>query len=256
MRLKIALQYTADECHHIVVNALEIPDRPAVLSIESEQIELIGSPGSEVVVRVPFGESGGQQPLEDVEVSLGDVASNGQVLPCLTDSPIGVGVVLPGMGTSVPFTLEVPWEAEASVYTGELEVVTSNAGSLTVTVNVDVSHAPGQPATPTGRASGFTGLPYPYTTHATDVEGEPIYYKFYWGDGKGSDWLGPFDSGANCSASHEWTEAGTYEVAAIAKDEYGRYSETSEPLVVTIEAPSTGPKSPAGVRFYVPPQIE
>ena len=92
----------------------------------------------------------------------------------------------------------------------------------------------GQPAGPAGPTSGFTGLVYQYSTYATDPEGDPVFYRFDWGDNTLSDWLGPFASGVACVASHQWPQAGTYDARAAAKDEWDHMGERSEPLIVTI----------------------
>lgn len=128
----------------------------------------------------------------------------------------------------------MPEDAPAGDYTGEIVVSSSNAGALTVPVIVDVSNPPNQPVVPAGPTTVGTHVVFPYSTYATDPEGDPIYYKFDWGDGEYSRWFGPFDSGATCTARHSWLEPGTYEVRAIAKDDQERFSDWSEPLVVNV----------------------
>ena len=234
VRANLAAWYSDDETHHVILKAFEVPERPAVLSLESDQIEVVASPGSEVTVRLVFAEAGEQQPLEGVQISLGDIELEGDVLPLVSDSPVDVGIILSGTGTSVTFALEVPWEAQAGVYTGELEVTTGNAGSLTVPVDVDVSRAPNKPTMPMGPRVGFVDVPYDYSVSTTDAEEDPFYCQFSWGASTWSDLLGPYDSGETCSEAHEWQEAGVYMVSVFARDEQGRYSDSSDALPVCI----------------------
>ena len=53
-------------------------------------------------------------------------------------------------------------------------------------------------------------------------------------DGNFSGWLGPYNSGATCIASHIWTNPNTYQIKVKAKDTYGNESSWSLILTVTI----------------------
>jgi hypothetical protein len=59
-------------------------------------------------------------------------------------------------------------------------------------------------------------------------------YKWDWGDGTFSDWLGPFQSGEEINIDHEWDNEGEFQVRVLAVDEIGSQSEWSEPLTVNI----------------------
>ena len=48
-----------------------------------------------------------------------------------------------------------------------------------------------------------------------------VYYYIDWGDGQTTVWVGPYNSGAIATVSHQWTEEGTYTVQAKAKDTQG-----------------------------------
>jgi len=64
-----------------------------------------------------------------------------------------------------------------------------------------------------------------------------VFYRWNWGDGTFSEWMGPYDSGATCEASHTWNEIGDYEIRAQASDTYGGTSNWSEPLIIHIDLP-------------------
>ena len=98
----------------------------------------------------------------------------------------------------------------------------------------NIDNAPEKPSTPSGVKRGKVGNTYNFSTSTTDIDGDNIYYKWDWGDGNYSDWIGPYKSGEAVTASHTWKERGRYDVRVIAKDEYGMTSEWSDPLVVTM----------------------
>lgn len=77
------------------------------------------------------------------------------------------------------------------------------------------------------------GLEYSFTSNTTDYEEDQIYYKFDWGDGLFSDWLGPYNSGDTTEASHIWTDSDIFEIRVTAKDDYGE-SEWSDSHTITI----------------------
>ena len=106
----------------------------------------------------------------------------------------------------------------------------SNTGSFTV----GDSTPPSKPSKPSGPATGKIGEYYTYTTSTTDPEGNKVYYNFSWGDGTYSGWIGPYAPGETASASHNWSDKGTYQVKVKALDEYGKESEWSDPLPVTM----------------------
>ncbi len=81
------------------------------------------------------------------------------------------------------------------------------------------------------------GAQFTYTTNTTDPDNDPISYRWQWGDGTYSDWIGPYESGETCEASHAWTEPGNYEIKVQASDPNGGISNWSEPLGVQIDLP-------------------
>jgi len=85
-----------------------------------------------------------------------------------------------------------------------------------------------------GPTDGWTHVAYTFWTDPiTDPNGDSFYCKWDWGGGIITEWLGPYPSGSNISASHTWTHEGTYEVRAkIACN--GNESNWSEPHTITI----------------------
>ena len=80
---------------------------------------------------------------------------------------------------------------------------------------------------------GRVGVAYNFTVSLTDPEGDEFFYKWDWGDGNSSGWLGPFASGQTVTVSHAWSKTGTYSILVKAKDPYGVES-ISEPFIIQI----------------------
>lgn len=103
-----------------------------------------------------------------------------------------------------------------------------------ITLGRPIDDPPMKPATPSGPTIGLPGISYTFTTSSTDPEGNQIYYRFDWGDGNFSDWLGPFDSGENVEATYSWKYGGNYKIRVKAKDPYCAESEWSDGFDISI----------------------
>jgi len=75
---------------------------------------------------------------------------------------------------------------------------------------------------------------YTFTTSTTDQDEDQVYYKWSWGDGSFSNWIGPYDSGEIASANHSWSAKGTYDIKVKAKDIDGLESPYSDSFSVSI----------------------
>jgi hypothetical protein len=93
---------------------------------------------------------------------------------------------------------------------------------------------PEQPSKPIGNKIGKSGVNYTFTTMAIDPDNQQIFYKWDWGDGTESDWLGPFESGTTTTASHTWTKKGIYSIKVKAKDTQNQESDWSQPDSINI----------------------
>ena len=128
--------------------------------------------------------------------------------------------------------------ASESPQYGEYPEGTGSYLSLWVT-----SEPPAQPTKPVGPTLGIWHKEYTYTSTTTEPDNEQIYYRFDWGDGNNSGWVGPYNSGQTGTASHTWTELGTYNVTVKARDIWGAGSILSDPLTVVI-TDNTPPNTP------------
>jgi len=107
---------------------------------------------------------------------------------------------------------------------------------------IGFNQPPETPSKPSGPELGCNNVEYTYNTSTTDFTEDDLWYQFDWGDGTNST-VGPFSSGANASACHNWTTGGlqykTSNVTVRARDDYGGWSNWSESLTVTIQMNSS-----------------
>lgn len=101
---------------------------------------------------------------------------------------------------------------------------------------VRLNHQPTIPTTPDGPTSGTVAVNYTFTTSATDPDNDSLYYRFDWGDGTTSGWVGPFDSGASGNASHFWTSGGNFTVKVQARD-FQFSTEWSDSIIIRVGCP-------------------
>ncbi len=101
-----------------------------------------------------------------------------------------------------------------------------------------INSAPNTPDRPSGEFIGEAGVKYKYTTSTIDPDNDIVWYKWDWGDGFYSDWLGPYESGEKVNAVYSWS-ADCYLIRVKAKDIRGQESNWSEPLEVVMINPSS-----------------
>jgi len=111
---------------------------------------------------------------------------------------------------------------DAGNYTVTLTVIdnTSNTSSNSTWAWIQTSNTPPNKPTISGETYGDVGTSYDYTFTAVDPDESIIWYYVDWGDGSSSGWVGPFDSGQQMILSHSWSNKGTYNISAKAKDPY------------------------------------
>jgi hypothetical protein len=105
----------------------------------------------------------------------------------------------------------------------------------TVSTIPSSSTPPEVPEEPDGPIEGVVGVEYNFTSSATDPDNDNIFYRFDWGDGSYSNWLGYYPSGDIVTGSHTWDYAGNFDVRVKAKDDNGSAeTDWSEPLSIHI----------------------
>lgn len=104
----------------------------------------------------------------------------------------------------------------------------------------DESNQAAQPSSTTQNM--LAGTSYTFTTSATDPNSEQVYYQFNWAsnsqENKYSSWIGPYNSGVNCTVPHTWTTTGGMQVQVRSRDKWfspNGWSNWSNPLKVKVE---------------------
>jgi hypothetical protein len=98
------------------------------------------------------------------------------------------------------------------------------------------NNEPNKPDKPIGTKNSDTEVEFDFSSTSTDPDGDMLYYKWDWGDGTFSDWLGPYDSGEQIFISHQWSEKGIYNVKVKARDEHRAESEWSDSLPIRMSS--------------------
>jgi len=93
---------------------------------------------------------------------------------------------------------------------------------------------PEKPSNIQGPNRGGVDVEHEYKATGVDPENSLIYYWFDWGDSTNSGWLGPYESGEECSATHSWNEKDTYHIKVKVKDDQDKESEWSDPFSVSM----------------------
>ena len=116
---------------------------------------------------------------------------------------------------------------------------------------------PETPEAPDGPSMGSIDNEYTFTAETTDPEGEDISYKFDWGEGNYSDWIGPVASGTIGSASYIYTKPGDYTIHVKAKDVNGGESGWSDGHDISIaDAPAPLVEWIKGGLFYITASVK
>jgi len=140
----------------------------------------------------------------------------------------------PYHGTTTSSNYSLPTLSHSTHYYWKI-VAKNNCGNSTpgpvwdFTTASEPNHPPNTPSTPSGPSSGYTNTSYSFSTSATDPDGDPLTYRFDWGDGNISSW------GAS-SQSHSWGSTGNFCIKAQAKDNQAT-SSWSSCHYITITSP-------------------
>jgi len=99
---------------------------------------------------------------------------------------------------------------------------------------INLLYQPIKPSTPNGPSSALVNEVCTYSTSSIDPQDNQVFYKFDWGDGTNSGWLGPYPSGKEIAVNHTWEIEMSYIIKVRAKDEFGYLSVWSDPLNLNI----------------------
>jgi len=100
--------------------------------------------------------------------------------------------------------------------------------------NAPLNATPTLAGPPLGATETAVNIARTYSAVATNTDNDAVYYRWDWGDGQSTDWLGPFNSGKICEAGHSWSSVGQYDVRAKTRDRWLAESDWTAPLTVTV----------------------
>lgn len=103
-------------------------------------------------------------------------------------------------------------------------------------VCIDHNTPPEKPRYIIGVRKGYTNESYVFSSYAYDLNYDPMYYKFSWGDGTETDWMGAAEAETLFGTQKAWNRSGTFEVKVKAKDFRGAESPWSDPFEVEIKS--------------------
>jgi outer membrane protein assembly factor BamB len=108
---------------------------------------------------------------------------------------------------------------------------------------------PDIPQAPTGPTDWYPDKQYTCAATATDPNGDNVSVRFDWGDATIGDWTDWSLSGGAMTSSHVWTDTGTYQVMAQARDRKLLSSDWSAALPVEVLPRPEVPAVPIGPDF-------
>jgi hypothetical protein len=126
-------------------------------------------------------------------------------------------------------------EVEDTIGTDPLDLAVTAFNKIPYITEVLINSQPEIPDKPDGPTKIKVNEETNYSTSSIDLDGDEIWFMWKWGDGNMTDWLGPYNSGDNASASHTWSESSNYQIKVKAKDTFGQETNWSEPLMVEVE---------------------
>jgi hypothetical protein len=107
---------------------------------------------------------------------------------------------------------------------------------ILLSINCKKNNPPDIPTTPSGPSNGSINLSYSFTSLTSDRDGDSVAIRFDWGDNNISDWSSWVTVDDSVSFSHSWSDTGTYNVKAQAKDIKNITSEWSAEHEIVISA--------------------
>ena len=132
-------------------------------------------------------------------------------------------------------------------------ILSAKSPSITVTISSGVVETVSTPTAPAGPAGGYANDLHLFSTGGSvSSAGDPVVYRFHWGDGTTSEWVGP---GQPVTAGKSWSVPGTYFVQAEAScsthPTVGSFSPAVEVSIAESNAPTLLAASFVGAGLWV-----
>ena len=88
-----------------------------------------------------------------------------------------------------------------------------------------------------GPNAGEINVNYTFSAITNDSNNDQILYRFDWGDGNHTDWLGFYSSNVSVNASHKWVDDGNYQVSVRVRDVFDNESINTSVIIIDILPP-------------------
>jgi len=148
--------------------------------------------------------------------------------------------MIKGSGHSeAEYRTEIENCAKSDVHELELTLTVDSNGANSLSMYVSIKNneqinRPSKPSKPSGERRIAKDKLYEYSTMSMDPNGDQLYYKWDWGDGTYSEWIGPFESGQKATVEHSWSIDEEYLVRVKARDTDGHESLWSDPKEIKL----------------------
>ncbi len=129
---------------------------------------------------------------------------------------------------------EIIIDTTSAIIDEEVTIVISAHNYLSNFKTFVLNQPPKIPNKPEGPERGIIYRELTYSISTTDPEGDQVFYKWCWGDGHFSEWLGPFNSGETVTESNRWYDEASFFIKVKAKDIYDQETDWSEYLHLII----------------------
>jgi hypothetical protein len=106
--------------------------------------------------------------------------------------------------------------------------------TFSFTTQEEPNFPPTQPILIAGPSAGGPNITLEFSAVSSDPNTDDIFYKWDWGDGNITEWLGPVPSGEIVTENHSWDEEGAFMIRVKAKDIFNCESSWSEAFNITI----------------------
>ena len=117
------------------------------------------------------------------------------------------------------------------------------------------NQAPAVPVFASAPDSGGVDSTYEFRLTTTDPDQDKVMFRVAWGDGDTASWSSRCHSGDTMTFTHSWDSAGSYSIAAQAKDAEDNTTEWTAPHSIAINAPPNHPpetpEAPEGLSVLV-----
>jgi len=195
---------------------------PSIVSAASPALTVTIAPASQETVSAPAAPSGPTSGVVGTAYTYttgSSVSSAGDAVEYrFSWSDGSVSAWLPATAASASKTWSAPGtytlvraEARCSLHPS---IVSAPSSPITVTITSGAAETVSVPSAPSGPAGGFADVQYVFSTGGSESSvGDPVVYRFHWGDGTTSEWVGP---GQPVTAGKSWSVPGTYLVQAEA----------------------------------------